>query len=320
MMKKLSPSVAFGYPVGHSDFSQTTLALRDVREGRRPVEIRLGVGPINQGGVPARVLGHAACVAAALNLDVPMITANNAHTKIVIFSSAPKIGEVDLKANLKGLVALGLALRLNGIDLPIKLEIASEDKEIGDHLKIDLPAELTQWIELAGKNSTNSQDPSFYAREHASASMFGDIESERADLPLRITIGCVPEARFWAVRTHVREVALAAGMTVAPALAIILKACRIPWYNATSNEPYIAALIDPDNAANLLKLAANPMAGGNAGLTRESRAFATLAKKPESLSLINVVDEIDKGIIDLQSSKITLGARLHSKISKGLTS
>lgn len=319
MLRKLSPSVAFGYPAADHDFALTKIALHEAQVGKRPVEIRLGVGPIKQGCVPARVLGHAACVAAALKFDIPMITSNQA-VNIVIFSSAPKIGNVDLNGNLQGLVALGAALRMNGIDSPIKLEIASEKREIADHLKVDLPPELMQWIELAGKNSSNFLDPTYYAREHAGSSMFGDVEVDDTDQPLRITIGCVPEARFWAVRTQVRAVALRAGMRVTPALAIILKACRIPWYKLTAGEPYLDALKDPENAANLLKLAANPVAGGNAGLTRESRAFASVAKNNGVLGLINVVEQIDQGIIDFQSAKLTLGSRLHSQISREQTS
>lgn len=319
MTKKLSSSVALGWPMSEPDQTATVIAVQEAQRGMRGVEIRIGVGPIELGGVPARVVGHAACIASVLKTDLQALISKKTEVRIVIFSSAPKTGIKDVFANLQGIAALGVALRLSGIAEPIQLELAAEESEIPSELDPNLPIELTQWIESAAKNSGNRTSPIYYAREHASASMFGDIQVKEAETPLRITIGCVPEARFWAVRTRVREVALASGLSVAPAIAIIIKACRTPWYKRTSNEPVLAALCAPENAVRLLKDAANPAIGGNAGLTRESRALAGLSKHAAIPNLVSAIEKINDGVVDIGGATLTMGPRLISEISRRLS-
>jgi hypothetical protein len=106
--------------------------------------------------------------------------------------------------------------------------------------------------------------------------MFGDLAAED-DPPLRITLGSAPEAKFWAVRRQVRAAALLHGLRVAPALGLILKALKIPWYHQICGEPPLAAMKSPSAAIAALDRAANPQCGGNHGLTREARALRRIA-------------------------------------------
>ena len=126
-MRVLSESVGLAWPRCEADLSMTADAVQEARQGIRDVEVRVGVGPVSA-GLSARVLGYAACVAEALRLDVVAVC--RPATRIVLFSSAPKAGRYELSSAVRSLVALGGALRICGVDVPIELDLAEPVAEV----------------------------------------------------------------------------------------------------------------------------------------------------------------------------------------------
>lgn len=272
-MRKLSASVALGSPRGR-DGHLTAAAVDRARHGRQDVEVRLGVGPVSGGGVPARVVGHAGCIQEALRSDVPSLAAR--PRRIFVFSSATKAGSTNIQQAVHALASLAGALRLAGVSVPIVLELADPHQEVPDLLNVVLPDSLIEWFERAARHSGSEADPRRYALEHAGPSMFGDLSDEAAP-PLRITLGAMPEARFWAARWRVRASALDHDFAVAPAAALIFKSLRVPWYCRLVAEPLVDDLVsDPSAAVRALSAAADPSLGGNAGIGREARVTRRL--------------------------------------------
>jgi hypothetical protein len=259
------------------------IAVREARRGQRPVEIRLGVGPL-QGDLPLRVLGHASLIARVIRTDIQRIAE---PASITIFSSEPKAGRYGSVPALCAVTVMAMALRLAGIDTPIHLDAASANPEVPIRFLNDLPPELARWLYRAQALSRSSSEAAQYAAEHAGPSMFADL-CDAAHTPLRITIGGTPEGRFWAARRCVRAAAAADGWPVAPAMAFIMKAIRVPWYHPEVSEPALVHTRIDDHAIDttreLLCSAANPALGGNSGLMAEMkatvRALRAMAREP----------------------------------------
>jgi hypothetical protein len=235
------------------------------------------------------MLAHAACIAEIMAKDLPRLIAP-AKT-ITIFSSAPKAGVTDLDRAASSIAALALALQHVGVRVPITIDIASASAEVPISCHVMVGPVLQNWLERASQKSGNGASPLFYAYEHPAGSMFGDIGTPPSPT-IRVTIGALPEAKFWAVRNKVSAAARNLGLAVCPAIILVLKACRIPWYSPTSMEPEFWQMSSPASAIEALDAAANPSRGGNPGLKREARAlhrFAIDASLPRLLKSVHLV-------------------------------
>lgn len=289
MRNHLSPSIALGIPRSAEDRLETVKAVEDARAGRRAVEVRIGVGAL-EGEVPARVLAHADCVVEAL-WNLRQIIGDRPFS-VRIFSSAMKLGNKDVAAIIPPLAALAGALQLAGLEAEIRLQAASETTEIVR--SVELSASHFDWVRRrAFRYGTSTEASLRYALEHASPSMFGDITDGDYEQPLRITVGGAMEARFWAVRMMVRAAERAAGNRVTPALALIMKAVKVPWYSPTFAEPRLHEVLDPDAAIAAINSAANPKKGGNPGLNREARAFSRAVRRAGIQELATSVSSIE---------------------------
>lgn len=307
-MKVFSDTVALAWPISTQEIDASVRALADVRSGKKPVEVRIGVGALN-GDVPLRVLGYAGCVAETLQRDVRILV-EPAMPRITLFSSAPKAGDLDPSRSLKSLVALAGALRLAQVGHPIEIDIAASEPEIPDDLNVDLPPELAEWVTQRVARHRPGEDPSFqYAFEHASASMFGDI-SEDENAPFRVTIGGATEARFWAVRMHVRIAAAARGAHLAPAAGIIMRAVRVPWYQPLAYEPPLVAARTPEVAMAALGRAANPARDGNAALKREAKTAGRLIGITGLSDLMDATSSAPAAMRFARDNGFNIGARL----------
>jgi hypothetical protein len=312
-MRGLSASVALARPeLCRQDLAATETAIVEARRGKRQVEVRIGVGPI-QGEIPVRVLGHAVCIAEVLRTDLPAVVRN--ADRIHIFSSAPKTGNTDTATALRSLAAIAGALRLAGVSTRITLDLASPLREVPAKLTMNLLPSNVRWFENAAENSGNGTDPIWYAREHAAQSMFGDLE-ESKDTPLRITVGSAPEANFWDARMHTRAAAIAQGMDVAPALGLILHSLPVPWYSPRVGEPTfldlqrstIIAISRLDDSANPCKV------NGNGGLRREARATRRLLQQTEVAPLVDAVSSSKAAAQLIRSHQFDIGPRLASRM------
>jgi hypothetical protein len=235
---------------------------------------------------------------------------------VTLFSSASKVGGTDGQASFLALATLAGALVLAGVETPITMEFADDRDEVWPDLVPPLPPSLHAWLQRASLHSGNGADPVKYAVEHAAASMFGDIE-ELQDPPLRITIGSTPEARFWAVRRRVRQLALQRGCPVVPAIGLILKALRVPWYYPLSCEPQLIGLLtSPDAALMAIDNAANPLRGGNVALSREARATRRLAARPGALELAAMAQNPRLAARFIRAREFLLGERLSAEIRR----
>lgn len=305
-MRAISDSVALALP-DKGDLYATGAAVEAARRGRRELEVRIGVGPC-PGDVPLRVLGYAACVAEAVRTDVPGLV--RAPDRLAIFSSAPKTGRFDVASAMRAVVAIGGALRISGVTVPISLDLAAPEREVPVSLTVDLPPALADWLTKAGERSDNGTDPLWYAIEHAAPTMFGDL-TDHMNPPLRITLGGAPEARFWAVRMRVRSAALRRGLGVAPAVGLILRTLQVPWYSVRPTEPPLTAMSRaPAAALDALDAAANPQRGGNSGLKREARATRRVANSAEVGVLIAALDGISPMIDYAEACELHLAPRL----------
>lgn len=309
-MRQLSQSVALALPACE-ERDWTNAALLEARRRQRDVEVRIGVGPFLR-GVPIRVIGYAACAAEALRSDVAAVARR--PDRIVIFSSAPKLTR-SLEysdGSFLLLAALAGSLRLAGVDIPILIDLADPSQEVPTTLAVQLPLKLTDWLGRAAAHSGNEIDPRWYAVEHAAASMFGDLlPTECRESPLRITLGGACEAKFWAARSRVRLAALDRGLPVAPALGIILRTCRVPWYAPISQEPLLPTT-DLSPALAALESAANPERGGNHGLLREARAAKRLRSHPGTEALCRSLADVRSALNLVLASGFELGPRLRS--------
>ena len=311
-MKVLSGSVGLAWPRDPGDFSGTVRAVQQAHRGARKLEVRLGVGPLRR-YLPARVLGHAAIVAGMLQSDVIAIA--SPLWRLWLFSSAPKAGNHEIESAVRALGALAGALRLAGITSPIVLELADAAQEIPANLEVALPPKLIAWLDRAAALSGNTAPAIWYAREHAALSMFADVGGED-DLVLRITVGSAPEGKFWGVRWRVRAAALAHGLPVTPALALILKALRVPWYNATSAEPELAVVKSPTAAIAALDRAANPKYGGNFGLVPEARALRRIVNFAGVSELVDAMADAKSAERYVRQSGFVIAPRLDSALRR----
>jgi len=305
-VRGLSESVALATPTD-GDLAETEAAIYQARRGEREVEIRIGVGPLT-GGIPLRVLGHAACIAESLRTDVPAVVRH--ADRICIFSSALKAGNTNMGTALQSLAALGGALRLSGVTCPLLLDLAAADQEVPATVPINLPRSLVQWFERAALRSSNNADPTRYAIEHAAPTMFADLSEDR-DVPLRLTIGSAPEARFWAARMHVRAAAITAGFHVVPALGLILKSLLVPWYSRTAAEPLLTDMkFSAASAIASLDDASNPEKKGNSGLKREARATRRFMQRSDVIPFIEAVSDTRKAAVYVRECGFGIGAHL----------
>jgi hypothetical protein len=140
--------------------------------------------------------------------------------------------------------------------------------------------------------------------------MFGDL-SEDKDVPLRVTIGSAPEARFWAARMHVRAAAMAAGLHVAPALGLIMKSLLVPWYALTTTEPLLLAM-KLSAAAAIVSLddAANPGKKGNGALKREARATRRFIQRSDVIRFVEAIADARKAALYVRECGFGIGAHL----------
>lgn len=303
-MKVLPDSVAQALPQAGPDRAAMLLAVEAARRGELDTEVRIGVGPTG-GVVPARVLGYARRVADSLPLVEAII--HRAVDRVVIFSSGPKVGQVDAAMNLSATAALGGALRIAGVEAPMTLDCADADQEVPDDLEVELPSGLEAWIRAA---AARHGGPPTYAVDHASATMFGDlVHGERA--PLRVTVGGRTEAKFWAVRKRVRAAALKRSMRLAPAFGLILKAAKVPWYYLNFYEPTLAEFAtDPMRALEKLNAAANPKVGGNPGLLAEVRSIRGFSKVEEIHRLATALGGIKDMVPYAADMRLSFGNNL----------
>lgn len=313
----ISDSIAIGLPLaGSQDVPRTAAAVRQVRANQRDVEVRLGVGPI-RGALPARILGHAACVTEAIKSDLKNLLRRPRTVKI--FSSAPKAVACDVPAAITSTALLAAALKLTGLEAEIQIDLANSELEVPRNLLPQLTADEAAWLQSAADRGRNGANPLDYAREHSAKSMFGDLDDE-TDMAMRVTIGAVPEATFWSIRTRVRGVAVAAGLAVTPAVALILKSCKVPWYSTCRMEPLLDVGTTVDEAAKRLEDAANPQHGGNPGLKREARAFSRMARSGSYERLVELSIALSLDIRSVRKMGINIGpnasAWLNQEVSK----
>jgi len=267
MRPKLTLSVALAAPVtSAADRRLTAQGIAEVKAGTRDIEVRVGVG-IPPKSLPARCLAHAACVAEVMRTDLPALLGK--ATRVRVFSTAPKAMTSNDAIALASVATFGLALRACNVQPQIELELSAREDEVPANIQVNFSEQEHRWLSSAATRSRNGADPTRYAIEHASRSLFGDLDVDGN--AFRITIGPVPEARFWAFRSRVRSAALALGYAVTPAAALILRSCRVPWYSPTANEPTFATAQTIGEAILALDAAANPSLGGNVGLKREAR-------------------------------------------------
>jgi hypothetical protein len=300
----LSDSVAIGLPTfGSPDYQLTAAAVQDVRARRRNIEVRLGIGPAPR-ALPARLLGHAACITETITTDLKQLV--GLPQVIRIFSSAPKTKTSDLRSAVNSLAMLAAALRLTGIRSRIEVDLANSEHEVPRELTPAWSAGEENWLQHAAERNRNGADPRDYAREHPANSMFGDLDDDK-DAPFRVTIGAVPEAMFWAIRTRVRAAAVAAGLSVAPAMALVLKSCKVPWYSPTSKEPRIGSGLSAFEVVRLLDDAANPQHGGNPGLKREARALSRLAASASLVHLMETSLALEADIASIERLDVQVG-------------
>jgi hypothetical protein len=306
-MRGLTEAVAFAGP-DYGELRATADAVNEARHGKRAIEIRIGVGPLT-GEIPLRVLGHAACIAATLRTDLP--AAIKPADRVCIFSSAPKTGNANMGAVLQSLAALAGALRLAGVLSPIMLDIACAAQEVPSQISVDLPETLLKWLTEAGGNAGNRADPAWYAIEHSAPSMFADLAGP-GNVPVRVTVGSAPEARFWAARRRVRAAAMMQGLRLSPAIGLIMRSLLRPWYSNTTAEPALSdALASPSSAMATLDRAANPQhKGGNSGLKREARATRRMLALSNVNSFIEAVSNARTAAQYIRDSEFGIGARL----------
>ncbi|MDN2578748.1 hypothetical protein [Aquibium sp. ELW1220] len=307
-MKVFSEAVALASPIATSELEASVCAIDDARAGRLPIELMIGVGPLST-DVPFRVLGYAGCVAEAIRSDVRLLI-EPSIPKIRLFTSAPKTEGFHRGRALMSLVTLAGALRIAGVDSPIYLDFARRDPEIPPDLDIDLGPDLLEWVLSRDSRHRPGKPPSLrYALEHASPSMFADI-ADSDDTPVRITVGGATEARFWAVRMQVRSAAATRGLRIAPAVGVIIKALRVPWYQPTSYEPSLLAALRPAEAIKGLSTAANPARGGNGALRREARAAIRLVDEEGVADLIEAALSTERAMRFARVNGFNLGRRL----------
>lgn len=263
---------AFGWDLGEE--AQTRKALEEVRAGVRPVEVRIGVGPL-LGPLPVRVIPYAFYACRAMQ-DARLLTGR--IDRIALFSSAPKSRLNDPEGVRASLAALaGAIAALQGPSgPPIRLSEASPLREV-PALPVRLSTALQGWLDGREERYAETARPDLnYGFEHASPSMFGDLGPADA---FRVTIGGSNEGRFWAIRTAVRDELRRAGFPTVPAVAFIIGSLRVPWYSPTEMEPKFFNTSSEEDAVRELEIAANPDRGGNAGLRREAKAFRALMGK-----------------------------------------
>lgn len=310
-MRVLSDATALGWPSYAHDLEATVNAVAEARRGIRAVEVRIGIGRLT-GVLPARIFGYALCVADVLQSDVPALARH--ADRIVIFSSAPKTGCLNFGLAARSLVMLAAAFRLAGVSHPITIELAATTQEVSSSYRPELPPSLGAWIEARASHHTGAPD---YAFEHAAASMFGDLTTEKTS-PFCITVGGRTEAPFWAVRMRVRALAMRDGLHVVPAAALILKALRVPWYHPVNGEPPIEDLMYPLETSAKLERMANPGFGGNPGLAREARAMRRLAHHSHLPTFIEGYRAVKSTSELVQNSGFSVGPRLENSIRCGM--
>lgn len=317
-MRALRETIAVALPAD-SEWEAVTDAVATARRGRLPIDVRIGVGLVD-GPIPARILGHAHCVAEALRVDVPSI--GGPATTVTVFSSIPKLHAVGgLAVNTTdvalGLATFGAALRLAGVASPIVIEEALDEIEIPTpiHQRVWFPPTLAAWLQRAATKSGTGADPLLYGMEHASPSMFADLGNDQA---LRLTIGAVPEARFWIARRQVRQEAHHQGLSVVPAIGLVLRGCARPWYQPTSMEPRLYDLLecDADEIVKRIDRSANPRRGGNAGLKREMRATRQMVGEAGARRLAESSASVDAAVALLRSTDVKIGARLKKRLEE----
>lgn len=287
-MRALSDSVALAVPLS-AQLNAIEEVVDRVRRGEMGVEVRIGVGPL-AGAVPARVIGHAACISDALAFDLPQLVGRRTPT-VTIFSSLPKLrafgggSSYTPDDQLCGLTALGAGIRVAGFTGMVALDLAEERAEIPPLVadSIEVPAELMDFIQSAAARNANGVCALMYAVEHAADSMFADIAPTEPGKDLIVTLGAKPEARYWAVRQLVAGAAADVGLAVRPAIGLILRTLPRPWYTPTEVEPALkdVAILGAAEVDVRLQHAADISRGGNGGLKREARRARALLKLPE---------------------------------------
>lgn len=273
-MQTLSPGIAVGFPEKSAGFDHTSAQIAAVRNGDGYVDVRVGVGPLRT-ALPARVLSYAKILAGTYNSDLRKVI-GTAPTTMTVFSSAGKGPDGVQMNDVTAIAAVADAFRRNGVNEPISIELASPNAEVPSRFTNGAPAQLVDWVLVRDVSNNPDRQPSMqYALDHAASTMFGDLLHTDFDR-LVVTLGGATEGRFWAMRSHVRQAALDEGLRVAPAIALINKSIRRPWYTPTDMEPQLSDAVEPERALRQLERAANPKSGGNAGLKPEARAFKGL--------------------------------------------
>ena len=306
-------SIAFAYPNEFSalDFALSAAGFAEARVQSRPLEVRIGVGPLVE-PVPLRIVGYAASVARTINTDLAR-EMRTAPVRLHLFSSAPKaVRKTPAESDIRALLSLGIALRIVGVADPIFMELASPEDEVSSDLEIVVDRKLYAWLnERAEAHGAEGPLRFRYAIEHAAASMFGDLLSDQGEVPLRVTIGGATEGRFFAFRCQVRRAALAAGLPVAPCAALIIKALRRPWYQPTAKEPTLEMMsVAPAAAVAAMEDASNPTRGGNSGLKSEARALIKHLDHPLIPSLISASTCARSAMRIANEMQLQIGPRL----------
>jgi hypothetical protein len=308
-MNTLREGTALASHVSGQDLSASLVGLAEARAGRRTVEVRIGVGPL-EGSPPARLLGYASILARVLATDVRALV-GDAAVRVKLFSSAAKGSRQASGDPSWALAALSGALQLLGVGEPIGVDLSDHAREVPAELDIWLTPRLAQWLQVREHHHSGSVEPSFfYAIEHAAPSMFADLLTAGEYPPFRITLGGNTEGPFWATRMRVREAALAAGLALAPAAGLIVRTLRRPWYQPLRDEPRLDALTQPDIAAAALEDCANPSRGGNAGLKGEARAVRRLVEDPRLPRFADALSSPERARQFLKRGDIRVGPRL----------
>lgn len=311
-MKCLSRSVALALPFEPSDRERTAQQIGLARLGRSAVEVRIGVGVCDR--IPARVCAYAEAVAAVVP-DLKTLVGTT-RPSYYVFGSSPKSAVFDTVSTFLSLAALSAALRRCGIADPIVIELAKPQREVPDSVCPALPLELAQWHQARAREHEDAARSDLdYSHEHAAPSMFGDLAD--CECPgLTVTVGGATEGRFWAHRMAIRNTVRKAGGNLVPAVGLIIRALRIPWYQPTSREPGIEAVADPEFAVRQLAEAANPNSMGNLGLKREANLLPRALKHDGMAHLLPGVRTSEAALEMLRDLRITLGPRLASAVGE----
>lgn len=317
-MQRLSDSIAIGVPMDDEGRAVAAAVLR-ARKAAIGVDVVIGIGLLPRSrDIPVRTLGFASCATRAIREDLRRIVGPHTVLNVRLFSTATKLAELSgervdrrraFESGVRTLATLVASLRMVELRESISVDLADSRLEVQEALanSVQIDPELMARFRSSAANNSNGADPQKYAIEHAAPSMFGDLRSTNN---LQVTLAGIWEAPFWAVRRHVARLA-ARGQHVAPSLALMMVACRRPWYAPTDREPTFGDISELGIRAvrDILWQSFDPAHGGNCGLAREAQRTLKILDKVNVTLLRGVSNNVEQALHYL-SRECVLGPNL----------